>query len=178
MPVAAKNYHVTKAPNVSSVQLGGDKVGFVSENKYHFAHKNVAYQPVDQNRIRDFRSSHFQFGFPTDSQKPISEAREHYTEKPMELTSPIGNQGSNINFNVDGNNYYDTTYTNVFKGEKGPSAEPIIRRGNDDNVIVGMGADPNQYTSEAKAQFNPKGNVGYERARPLKDTGGLDLGKG
>lgn len=62
MPI--NNYHVTQRSNVSNINLGGDGNGFVSEHRQNFAHKESTAQPVDKDRIRDFRSAHFHFGFP------------------------------------------------------------------------------------------------------------------
>jgi len=37
MPI--NNYHITQKSNVSSISLGGDANGFLSEHKQNFAHK-------------------------------------------------------------------------------------------------------------------------------------------
>jgi hypothetical protein len=48
----------------TNVIFGGDGGNYHSENKSRFAHKEVGYQAVDKDRVRDFRSAHFQMGFP------------------------------------------------------------------------------------------------------------------
>lgn len=48
----------------TNVVFGGDSGNFHSENKAQFAHKEANYQNVDKDRVLDFRSAHFKFGFP------------------------------------------------------------------------------------------------------------------
>lgn len=48
-----------------------------------FAHKEAAYHAVDKDKIRDFRSAHFHFGFPNQNDISNSEAHDQYTEKPI-----------------------------------------------------------------------------------------------
>ena len=62
MPI--ENYHVTGRSNVSNINLGNDGNKFLSENRAHYLHKDSNAQPVDKDRILDFRSAHFKFGFP------------------------------------------------------------------------------------------------------------------
>lgn len=66
MPI--NNFHITQKSNVSNINLGGDQNGFLSEQKQNFSHKEHIAQPVDPERIRDFKSSHFHFGFPEPTQ--------------------------------------------------------------------------------------------------------------
>lgn len=77
------NYHITQRSNVSSINLGGDGNAFKSEQKQNFAHKESVAQPVDKDRIRDFRSAHFHFGFPEPTQH-LSENRAQFDEKPID----------------------------------------------------------------------------------------------
>lgn len=81
MPI--NNYHSTQRSNVSSINLGGDNNAFKSEHKQSYAHKDSAAQPVDKDKIRDFRSAHFHFGFPDQAQHQ-SEAQAKYNEKPID----------------------------------------------------------------------------------------------
>lgn len=116
MPLS--NYHITQRSNVSSINLGGDANAFKSEHKQNFAHKDAVAQPVDKERIRDFRSAHFHFGFP-DSTQNLSENKAQYNEKPIDYKKVEGNRASNLDFNIDGKNYFDSTYSNQFVGQNG-----------------------------------------------------------
>ena len=109
MPI--NNYHVTQKSNISSISLGGDANGFSSEQKQNFAHKESTAQPVDKERIRDFKSAHFHFGFPEPTQH-LSENKAQFDEKPINYVRVEGNRASNLDFNVDGKNYFDSTYNN------------------------------------------------------------------
>lgn len=44
-----------------------------------FAHKEAPYHSVNKEQIRDFRSAHFQFGFPNQNDFNNSEAQAQYT---------------------------------------------------------------------------------------------------
>jgi hypothetical protein len=58
------NYHNNQKSNISNINFGGEGNVFLSEQKYNYAHKECGPQTVDKEKVKDFRSAHFQFGFP------------------------------------------------------------------------------------------------------------------
>lgn len=46
----------------------------------------------------------------------MSEAKAQYDEKPLDYKRVQGNKASNLDFNIDGKNYFDSTYSNEFTG--------------------------------------------------------------
>lgn len=48
----------------TNISLGTDGGQFNSEHKTQFSHKNGEIQSVDKQRVLDFKSAHFKFGFP------------------------------------------------------------------------------------------------------------------
>ena len=116
-PIA--NYHITQRSNTSNISLGADPNAYSSENKGNFYHKQGESKPVDKERVLDFKSAHFKFGFPTDAPGYTSEATAQYGEKPIDFHKAVGNRNSQFDLNVDGKNYFDSTYGNEFTGKNG-----------------------------------------------------------
>ena len=106
------NYHITKKSNTSNISLGADFNGYSSENKGNFYHKEVQANPVDKNQVQDFKKAHFQLGFPTAAHGYDSEAIAQYGEKPLNYQRAVGNRDSQFDLNLDGKNYFDSTYGN------------------------------------------------------------------
>ena len=59
-----QNYHSSQRSNISSISLGTEGNNFLSQNKASYIHKDSGAQPVDRNRVLDFKSAHFKMGFP------------------------------------------------------------------------------------------------------------------
>lgn len=75
----------------------------------------------------------------------------------MEVVRVDGRKPSNINLNVDGNNYFESNYGKEFPDwgvQPLPEASKNARK---DNVLIGMDVDPRErYISEAKDNFGSK----------------------
>jgi hypothetical protein len=63
---------------VTNINLGSDQGHFHSEQKAQFSHKNSTTQAVEKEKVLDFKSAHFQFGFPEQVTPNISENQAHF----------------------------------------------------------------------------------------------------
>lgn len=57
-------HYANQTSNLSHISLGADSKNYESENKANFLHKEAVSKPVDKARVLDFKSAHFQMGFP------------------------------------------------------------------------------------------------------------------
>jgi len=48
----------------TNITLGGDHNHYHSEQKTQYAHKDSAMETVSKDKVLDFKSAHFHFGFP------------------------------------------------------------------------------------------------------------------
>jgi hypothetical protein len=122
--------------------------------------------------VLDFKSSHFQFGFPEQTEPHLSEAQAHYKEKPLNAVRAEGRKAVNVELKHDGNNYFQSSYGEHFQEKKGDRAE-VSKNGRTSNVVIGMGGD--HYQSEAQQQFVQK-NVDRVRGKGAECS--LTLGDG
>jgi hypothetical protein len=157
----------------TNISLGTDQGQFASEQKAQFAHKNASKQTVERETVLDFKSAHFQFGFPEQPAVHQSEAQAHFSEKPLNAVRAEGRKGVNVELKHDGNNYFQSSYGEHFQERKGERAELLGKNGRNSNVVIGMGSET--YNTEAQDQFVHK-NV--ERVRGKGAEGSLNLGDG
>jgi hypothetical protein len=168
LPVSANSR--SYATNIS---LGTDQGQFHSEQKAQFSHKNSSKQTVEKEKVLDFRSAHFQFGFPEQVSANVSEAQAHYNEKPLTAIKVEGKKPVNVELRHDSNNYFQSSYGEHFQEKKAEKAELLNKNGRNSSVVIGMGTET--YQTEAKDQFVLK-NV--ERVKGKGAEGSLCLGDG
>lgn len=157
----------------TNIVLGGDGPHFHSEHKAQFAHKDSTKESVDKQRVLDFKSAHFKFGFPEQAEANISEAQAHYSEKPLTIVAAEGAKPTNIELKHDNNHYFTSSYGQDFQLKKGEKAELLNKNGRNSSVVIGMGTET--YQTEAKDQFVAKA---VDRVRGKGTEGSLDLGGG
>ncbi len=80
----------------TNINLGSDSGHYSSEQKAQFAHKTSTKQTVEREKVLDFKSAHFQFGFPEQTEPNLSEAQAHYKEKPLNAVRVEGRKAVNV----------------------------------------------------------------------------------
>jgi len=83
-----------------------------------------------------------------------SENKAQYGSKPIEMVHGESKRKSNINLNVDGNTYYESSYGKQYENWGPVEKAQMNKNGRKDNVLIGIDDDhTKRYTSEAKQNF-------------------------
>lgn len=73
----------------------------------------------------DFKSAHFQLGFPASQQENVSEAKAHYNAKPLSKPEPETRKTNNIDLKFDDKNYHQSSYKDHFALKEAPKTETL-----------------------------------------------------
>lgn len=86
-----------------------------------------------------------------------------------------GKKPSNIQLNVDGNNYFESSYGMDFMNRGTQPRSEINKNGRNGNILIGTDVDPAQrYVSEAQSNFGTKQ---ISKVQPIITQGTLQLGE-
>ncbi len=77
--------------------------------------------------------------------------------------------------NVDGNNYFESSYGKEFANWGTQPIPQVSNNGRKDNILIGTDVDPaERYVSEAKDNF---GNKSISKVQPIISQGTFQLGE-